>query len=84
MRARRILQKGSFSPNDVTLLQEAFDAAWQYISLAVEAADQPRVRALLAGIVVSAGNVSELDAEELAAVAIRIFQAIHPDSRKIL
>ena len=82
MRARRILQKGAFSPNDITLLQEAFDASWRCVSLAVEASDRPRVRELLAAIVVSAGNVSELDVEELAAVATRTFKAIHPDRRK--
>lgn len=76
MRAIRILQTGAFSPEDLNRLQQAFDAAWKTVAPTVETIDQPRLRELLATVVVSAGNVSGLDAGELAAVAIRTFEAI--------
>ncbi|WP_290989026.1 hypothetical protein [Hyphomicrobium sp.] len=50
--------------------------------MAIDTADKARCRELLATIVVSAGNVSGLDAEELAAVAIRSFEAIYAGSRE--
>ncbi|RUP11174.1 MAG: hypothetical protein EKK38_01605 [Hyphomicrobium sp.] len=82
MRARNILQTGAFNPEDVSRLQNAFKAAWASIGLAIDTADKARCRELLATIVVSAGNVSGLDAEELAAVAIRSFEAIYAGSRE--
>jgi len=84
MRARNILQTGAFNPEDVSRLQNAFKAAWASIGSAVDTADKARCRELLATIVVSAGNVSGLDAEELAAVAIRSFEAIRAGSREPL
>ena len=84
MRARRILQTGAFSPDDVIRLQEAFDAAWATVSTTVETVDQPRCREVLATIVVSTGNVSGLDAHELAAVAIRTFESIRAGTQTLL
>lgn len=76
MRARKILQTGAFNPEDVSRLQNAFKCAWASVGSSVEAAEKTRCRELLATIVVSAGNVSGLDAVELAVVAIRSFEAI--------
>lgn len=84
MRARRILQTGAFNPDDVNRLQHAFKAAWASVGSNVEPADTARSRELLATIVVSAGNVSGLDAEELAAFAIRSFEAIRRGSQELL
>lgn len=58
MLVRSILQTGAFNPDDVSRMQEAFDAAWTIISPTVETAEQPRVRELLATVVVATGNVS--------------------------
>ncbi|MBS0251270.1 MAG: hypothetical protein JSR78_09415 [Proteobacteria bacterium] len=76
MRARRILQAGAFTPDDVTRLQTAFDLAWQRIEATVDTAHHPRAREALAIVVVSAGNVSGLDAEELAGFAQRTFSTL--------
>ena len=84
MRARRILQTGAFSPDDVIRLQGAFDAAWALVEPLIEPGDHQRLRELLATIVVSAGNVSGLDADELAAVAITSFEAIRTGLREPL
>lgn len=84
MQARKILQTGAFNPDDVNRLQNAFKAAWASVGAAVEQAEKARSRELLATIVVSAGNVSGLEAEELAAVAIRSFEAIRAGSQEPL
>lgn len=75
---------GAFKPEDVSRLQEAFDAAWRALAPTVPPLDHPASRELLATVVVSAGNVSGLDAEELAAVALRTFRAIRVDPQTLL
>jgi hypothetical protein len=84
MRVRRILQTGAFSPDDVNRMQEAFDMAWAMVGRTIETAEHPRCRELLATVVVSAGNVSGLAAEELAAVAVRTFESIRVSSQTLL
>lgn len=84
MRARRILQTGAFSPEDLNRLQDAFDAAWTSVAPTVSTEDHSRFRELLATVIVSAGNLSGLDANELAAVAIRSFEAIRAGSTEPL
>jgi hypothetical protein len=84
MRARRILQKGAFSPDDVIRLQEALDITWETVARFVETADHARLRELVAAVVLTAGNVSGLDAEELAAVAIRTVESTRPGSQSLL
>jgi len=81
MRARRIIQEGAFAPSDVARLQQAFDMAWKRIQLSVPEDDHARAREALATIVVSAGNISELDAGELAAFAQRTYSTIWPESK---
>lgn len=73
MRARRILQAGAFTPDDVSRLQTAFDLAWRRVEPTVDKTNHLRAREELAIVVVSAGNVSGLDAEELAGFALRTF-----------
>ena len=84
MRARRVLQTGAFDPENVNRLQNAFESAWASVGSAVGAPDKARSRELLATIVVSAGNVSGLDAEDLAEVATRSFEAIRAGSQEPL
>lgn len=84
MRARRILQTGAFNPEDLQRLQEAFDIAWETIAGDLPSADHASSRETLATVVVSAGNVSGLDAGELAIVAIRTFDAIRAGSQSLL
>jgi len=84
MRARRILQTGAFNPEDLQRLQNAFDAAWETLAPSVAHADHERSRELLATVVVSAGNVSGLDAGELSAVALRTFHAIRAGTQTLL
>lgn len=76
MRARRILQTGAFAPEDVQRLQAAFELAWAELEPATVIEERGKLRELLATIVVSAGNVSGLDAQELSVVAVRSFNAI--------
>jgi len=76
MRALQILEHGAFDPDGVQRLQQAFDAAWETIAPSIEKAEHPKAREALATVVVSAGNVSDLDGGELASVAERIFAAI--------
>jgi hypothetical protein len=76
MRALRILQHGAFSPADVERLQSAFDMAWATVSPTIEQSEWTTARESLATVVVSAGNVSNLDAGELAQVALRLFRSI--------
>jgi hypothetical protein len=76
MRALRILQHGAFSPADVERLQSAFDKAWASISTTIPESEWTAARESLATVVVSAGNVSNLDADELAHVALRLFRSI--------
>jgi phosphoglycerate dehydrogenase-like enzyme len=84
MRARKILQTGAFNPEDLMRLQEAFDAAWKILEPDVEPSDHARSRDFLATVIVSAGNVSGLDADELAAVALRTVHAIRAGTQTIL
>lgn len=84
MRARRILQTGAFNPDDLERLQAAFDAAWATLAPTIPDADHAQSRELLATVVVSAGNVSGLDTEELAAVALRTFHAIRTGTQTLL
>jgi hypothetical protein len=84
MHARRILQTGAFNPEDLNRLQGAFDTAWRTIAPTIVAADHANSRELLATVVVSAGNVSGLDAEELATVALRTFKAIRTGTQTLL
>lgn len=84
MRARRILQTGAFNPEDLDRLQEAFDAAWTAIAPTIAPSDHASARELLATVVVSAGNVSGLDAGELATVAMRTFEAIRTGTQTLL
>ena len=77
MRAQRIIQSGAFTPEDMNRLQTAFDTAWSAVRHTVEADDVLRSRELLAAVVVTAGKISELDAEELASFAIRTFATIY-------
>lgn len=81
MRARRIIQAGAFDPEDVQRLQAAFDLGWAELLPSVKPTDIEKAREMLATVVVSAGNVSGLDAEELAAVAVRSFNAIREADR---
>jgi hypothetical protein len=81
MRARRIIQAGAFAPDDVARLQAAFDLAWTQVSPTVETSEHARAREALAIIVVSAGTVSGLDAEELASFAQRTYATISSVSR---
>lgn len=83
MRARRILQTGAFNPDDLLRLQDAFEAAWKALAPTVDDADLERSRELLATVVVSAGNVSGLDTEELSAVALRTFHAIRAGTQML-
>jgi phosphoglycerate dehydrogenase-like enzyme len=76
MHALRILQHGAFSPAGVERLQAAFDKAWLGIEPDIDAQEKDKARESLAIVVVSAGNVSDLDADELAQVALRLFRAI--------
>lgn len=76
MRATRILRAGAFTPDDVTRLQTAFDLAWGRIMPTVDVAHHPEAREALAIVVVSAGNVSGLDIEELAAFAERTYSTV--------
>lgn len=76
LRANRIIQSGAFTPEELNRLQTAFNTAWNALQPAIEASDILRSREILATVVVSAGKVSELDAEELAAFAIRTFGTI--------
>jgi hypothetical protein len=82
MRARRIIQTGAFYPTDVNRLQAAFDAAWWTVASEIPSADQPAARETLATIVVTAGNVGELDAEELMHFSIRTFRGVRAASKK--
>ena len=84
MRVRRILQTGAFDPENVNRMQDAFDAAWAMLAPTIETAEHPGSRELLATIVVAAGNVSGLDAKELAAAAIRTFESIRASSKTLL
>lgn len=77
MRAQRIIQSGAFTPEDLNRLQSAFDTAWKALQTTIEANDILRSREMLATVVVSAGKISALDSEELAAFAIRTFTTIH-------
>jgi hypothetical protein len=77
MRARRILRAGAFGPEDVDRLQEAFDMVWKFVEHDIPVTEHSAAREVLATIIVSAGNVSGLDAGELASVAERTFRAIH-------
>ncbi len=79
MRARRILNIGAFDPVDLNRLQTAFESAWTVLMSTVNEAEVEQSRTTLATIIVSAGNVSGLDAGELAAMAIRTFEAIRAD-----
>ncbi len=79
MRARRILNSGAFDPVDVNRLQTAFDIAWTALKPTFNDAEVEQSRTTLATIIVSAGNVSGLDAGELATMAIRTFNAIQAD-----
>lgn len=76
MRALRILQHGAFNPEDVQRLQNAFETAWNTLGPSIDKAEHPKARETLATMVMSAGNVSSLDEGELAAVALRLFEAI--------
>jgi hypothetical protein len=76
MRAKRIIRAGAFAPEDLVRLQAAFELAWQRIRPTVKEIDYPRAREDLAIVVVSAGTVSGLDHEELAAFAQRTYSTI--------
>lgn len=76
MRALRILQHGAFSPAGVERLQAAFNKAWENIAPEIDARERDNARESLAIVVVSAGNVSDLDSDGLAQVALRLFRAI--------
>ena len=76
MRAQRIIQSGAFTPEDLKRLQTAFDTAWAALQHTVDASEVLRARETLATVVVTAGEISELDSEELAAFAVRTFKTI--------
>ncbi|CCB64074.1 hypothetical protein [Hyphomicrobium sp. MC1] len=81
MRARRIVQTGAFDPEDVERLQTALEAAWLQVEESVSQREREAAREHLATVVVSAGNVSDLDAEELATVAVRTFLSIRASTQ---
>ncbi|CCB65233.1 hypothetical protein [Hyphomicrobium sp. MC1] len=83
MRARRIVQTGAFDPQDVERLQAAFEAAWLQVEATVPEREREAAREYLATVVVSAGNVSDLDAEELATVAVRTFLSIRTGTQSL-
>lgn len=76
MRARQIIQTGAFNPEEVERLQTAFDDAWARVAPTIPEADHSQCREILATIVVAAGNVSGLDALELATTAVRTFRSV--------
>ncbi|WP_414462697.1 hypothetical protein [Hyphomicrobium sp. DY-1] len=84
MRARRIVQTGAFDPEDVERLQAALEAAWLQLEASVPQRERDAAREQLATVVVSAGNVSGLDAEELATVAVRTFLSIRAGTQSLL
>lgn len=81
MRARRIVQSGVFDPEDVERLQVALEAAWLQVEAVIPERERDDSRERLATVVVSAGNVSDLDAEELATVAVRTFLSIRASTQ---
>ncbi len=84
MRAKRIIQSGAFDPEDVERLQRAFDLAWTKLLPKTQAADIESLRELLATVIVSAGNVSGLDAEELAQKSVRSCMSIRAANQTLL
>ena len=84
MRVRGILQSGAFDPADVDRLQAAFDTAWNDIAAGVLDKDRVTSREQLATIIVATGNVSGLDAQELAVVAVRTFYSISSADQRLL
>lgn len=81
MRALHVLQSGAFTPEHLDRLQSAFDMAWAKVAPAFSEAEHARARELLAGVTVSAGRVSNLDAGELAITAERLFKGVMADER---
>lgn len=78
MRAKRILQRGAFAPEEFARVQQAFDLAWAAIAPSVDERDHERRRELLATIVLSlAAARGDLDAEEISQMAIRLAQIVN-------
>lgn len=75
MCALHVFQSGAYTPEQLDRLQFAFDIAWAKIAPSVSETEHARSRDRLAGVIVSAGKVSNLDASELAITAERLFES---------
>jgi hypothetical protein len=74
MKARELIRNSSYSPDELKVMFEAFDGAWDYLAptvgtnpLAIEAA-----RLKLANAILSLAKDQRSDSEGLEAAALRI------------
>jgi hypothetical protein len=72
-RVRASTIPGAFGPDDLELLQAAFDLAWQNLADTVDENSRAITREKLAAIVISSAHPSQANSSELAQMAIRSF-----------
>ena len=77
MRAKRILQRGAFTPEDFARVQRVFDDAWATVAPTIPRGDRPQRREMLATIVLSLATArSDLEPAEMTPIALRLFGVI--------
>ena len=77
MKARQLIGKASYGPDELKILFQAFDAAWDTVapSISGRASAIEAARLTLADIVLSLANGKRHDAKELTRTAIEAFRS---------